>query len=517
MQGGSRGGRLGALTCSRCNSPAPAGARFCPECGGPLRTDTPTTDGLRQRLQTAVAGNFQIERLLGRGGMGAVYLAREPALDRQVAIKVLPPERAESGDLRERFKREARTAAQLSHPHIVPLLTFGEADGLVYFVMGYVDGETLTHRLQREGPLSAGEAVRVLTELAQALSYAHSRAVVHRDVKPDNVLLEQPRSIVRLTDFGIAKQHAGRPSLTAAGAVIGTPLYMSPEQASGRTDIDARTDVYSLGAVAFTVFTGRPPFEGRSSSDIMRQHLTSEVPRLRDVLPGIPGALDEAVQRCLAKEPSARWRDPIEFANALTNAGDSWWGTLVRRARPVFMRQQSPPSGELDSASTPSPTSPSDFRSTLLGLAERLTDLPLAARARATASRLADQAEAIDRRLLGLQMASDLVELKRTDKRIASLREIPEPSPEVLATIDSLSQLRSSSQAAADKVNEVRSVRASVIAELRRLYAALRRAVAAVDNVAARADLDALCDSAAGSWTESDGQAETRTRIPPPD
>jgi len=337
---------------------------------------------------------------------------------------------------------------------------------------------------------------------------------VHRDVKPDNVLLEQPRSIVRLTDFGIAKQHAGRPSLTAAGAVIGTPLYMSPEQASGRTDIDARTDVYSLGAVAFTVFTGRPPFEGRSSSDIMRQHLTAEPPRLRDVMPGLPAAFDDAVQRCLAKEPSARWRDPIEFSNALTEGGDSWWSTLVRRARPTFTRQQAAPSGRLDSASTPSPTSPSDFRSTLLGLAERLTDLPLAARARATAARLADQAEAIDRRLIGLQMASDLVELKRTDKRIASLREIPEPSPEVLATIDSLSQLRASSQAAADKLNEARSVRASVIAELRHLYAALRRALAAVDHGAARADLDALCDSEADRASPADGdaQAETRTR-----
>ena len=516
MQGGSDGSRLCVLTCSRCNSPAPAGARFCAECGGPLRTDTPTIDGLRERLQTAVEGTFRIERLLGRGGMGAVYLAREPALDRQVAIKVLPPERAESADLRERFRREARTAAQLSHPHIVPLLTFGEADGLVYFVMGYVDGETLSTRLQREGPLSVGEAVRVLTELAQALSYAHSRAVVHRDVKPDNVLLEQPRGLVRLTDFGIAKQYAGRPSLTAEGAVIGTPLYMSPEQASGRTDVNARTDIYSLGAVAFTVFTGRPPFEGRSSSDIMRQHLTSDVPRLRDVSPGLPAALDEAVQRCLAKEPTARWRDPIEFSNALTAVGDSWWGTLVRRTRPVFVRQQSPATGQLNSASTPSPSSPSDFRSALQGLAERLTDLSLAARARATATRLADRAEAIDRRLIGLQMASDLVELKRTDKRIASLREIPEPSPEVLAMMASLSQLRACSQAAADRVNEARSVRASVIAELRRLYSALRRAVAAADNGATRADLEALCDGAADRALSTDGddRAETRTRIP---
>jgi serine/threonine protein kinase len=467
-------------------------------------------------LQTAVEGTFRIERLLGRGGMGAVYLAREPALDRQVAIKVLPPERAQSADLRERFRREARTAAQLSHPHIVPLLTFGEAEELVYFVMGFVDGETLSNRLQREGPLSVGEAVRVLSELAQALSYAHGRGVVHRDVKPDNVLLEQPRSLVRLTDFGIAKQYAGRPSLTAEGAVIGTPLYMSPEQASGRTDVDARTDIYSLGAVAFAVFTGRPPFEGRNSADIMRQHLTREVPRLRDVSPGIPAAVDEAVQRCLAKERSARWHDPLDFSKALSDAGDSWWGTLVRRARPVFTRPPAAKSGQPESASTPSPSNPSDFRSALLGLAERLTDLPLAARARATASRLADQAEAIDRRLIGLQMASDLVELKRTDKRIASLREISEPSPEVVTTLAALTQLRLSSQAAGDRANEARSARASVIAELRRLYSALRRAVAAVDQGSARADLDALCDNAPDRSPSAEGGNldETRTRLP---
>ena len=506
---------LGAVTCPRCYLPAPAGARFCAECGGPLLQDTPSADGLRQRLQAAVDGTFRIERLLGRGGMGAVYLAREPALDRQVAIKVLPPERAQSADLRERFKREARTAAQLSHPHIVPLLTFGEDEGLVYFVMGYVDGETLSARLQREAPLPAGDAIRMLTELAQALSYAHSRAVVHRDVKPDNVLLEHPRGVVRLTDFGIAKQHTGRSSLTAEGAVIGTPLYMSPEQASGRTDVDARTDIYSLGAVAFTVLTGRPPFEGRSASDIMRQHLTREAPRLRDVLPGMSPVLDDAVQRCLAKEPSARWRDAIDFANALSGAGESWWDTLLRRARPaVFTRRRRTEPATHDSASTPSPSSPADFRSTIVALAERLPDPRLADRARVTAGRLAGQAEGIDRRVIGLQMASDLIELKRLHKRIASLREIPDPPPEVVATLASLDQLREASQTAADKLNEARSIRASVLAELRRLYAALRRAVAAGD-AAAIADLEVLCDGSAPLMGVDD-QAETQTRIPRP-
>ena len=476
-----------------------------------MRAEVASGDTLRTRLQNAVEGTFRIERLLGRGGMGAVYLAREPALDRQVAIKVLPPERAQSADLRERFRREARTAAQLSHPHIVPLLTFGEDEGLTYFVMGYVDGETLSARLQREGPLPIAEAVRVLTELAEALSYAHSRSVVHRDVKPDNVLLEHPRGVVRLTDFGIAKQHTGRSSLTAEGAVIGTPLYMSPEQASGRVDVDARTDIYSLGAVAFTALTGRPPFEGRSASEIMRQHLTSEAPRLRDVSAGIPASIDDAVRRCLAKEASARWRDPIEFANALTENSESWWGTLMRRARPNATARRSPAAPpSLDGGSTPSPSSPADYRSTLLALAERLPDLALAARARATTTRLADQAEAIDRRLIGLQMASDLVELKRIDKRLASLREIQDPPPEVLATIASLSSLRAASQSAADKVTEARSARASVLAEFRRLYASLRRLSAAPDDAAARADLDVQCDER-GRASAAD-QDETRTR-----
>lgn len=185
--------------------------------------------------------------------MGSVYLAREPALDRLVAIKVLPPDRAQSSDLRERFRREARTAAQLSHPNIVPLLTFGEDDGLMHFVMGYVEGEPLSAKLLREGRLQTGEAVRVLSELADALGYAHSRGVVHRDVKPENILLEQPGGVVRLTDFGVAKGLTSSSSLTTEGAVIGTPHYMSPEQASGGADVDTRSDIYSMGALAFTI------------------------------------------------------------------------------------------------------------------------------------------------------------------------------------------------------------------------------------------------------------------------
>ena len=504
------------MTCPACASSIPASGRFCPSCGGAIRAEGGTTDALRQRLQTAVEGTFHLERLLGRGGMGAVYLAREPALDRLVAIKVLPPERAQSSDLRERFRREARTAAQLSHPNIVPLLTFGEDDGLMYFVMGYVEGETLSARVQREGRLEVGEAVRVLSELAQALSYAHGRAVVHRDVKPDNVLLEQPKSVVRLTDFGVAKGIAAASSLTTEGSVIGTPLFMSPEQASGRVDVDARTDIYSLGAVAFTLLTGRPPFEGRSASEIMRQHLTRDAPRMRDQVPGIPAAIDDAVRRCLAKEPSARFPDAIEFASALSAAGDSWWGALMRRARPAAPSFSSPAPTVMGSISTPSPSSPAEFRASLLEFAQKIKDERLAARVRSASGRLAAESEAVERSLIGLQMAADPVELKRTDKRLASLREVVDPAAEVTATIDALERLRAASQAAVQKVDAGKSARASAISALRRLYSAARRAAAAPDDDAgAKEDLEAACHRAVSEGATNvapDENAETTAR-----
>ncbi len=503
------------LTCPACATSVPSGARFCPSCGGAIRVEGGASDGLRDRLQAAVEGTFSIERLLGRGGMGAVYLAREPALDRLVAIKVLPPERAQSSDLRERFRREARTAAQLSHPHIVPLLTFGEEDGLMYFVMGYVEGEALSARVHREGRLEVVEAVRVLSELAQALSYAHSRFVVHRDVKPENVLLEQPKALVRLTDFGVAKGIAAASSLTTEGSVIGTPLFMSPEQASGRIDVDARTDIYSLGAVAFTLFTGRPPFDGRSASEIMRQHLTRDVPLMRDHVPGIPAAIDDAVRRCLAKEPSARWRDAVEFSTALQAAGDSWWGALLRRARPAAASVSSPAPTVLGSISTPSPSSPSDFRSALLQLAGGISDEMLASRVKAMASRLADETAAVERGLIGLQMAADPVELRRTDKRLASLREVVDPAAEVTATIDALERLRAASQAAVQKVDAGKSARASAISALRRLYSAARRSAAAPEDKSAREDLNAACQNAVSEGATNiaaDDKAETTAR-----
>ncbi|HQZ15776.1 MAG TPA: serine/threonine-protein kinase [Vicinamibacteria bacterium] len=483
------------MTCPSCSISVPAGARFCPGCGSAVRLESGAGDALRERLQAAVDDSFQVERLLGRGGMGSVYLAREPVLDRLVAIKVLPPERAQSPDLRERFRREARTAAQLSHPNIVPLLTFGEDEGLMYFVMGYVEGEALSARVQREGRLQTGEAVRVLSELADALGYAHGRGVVHRDIKPENILLEQPKGVVRLTDFGVAKGLASSSALTTEGAVIGTPHYMSPEQASGRADVDTRSDIYSMGALAYTLFTGRPPFLGRNASEILRQHLTQEAPRLRDQLPELPAALDDAIRRCLAKDPAARWNSAPDFAKALQSAGDSWWTSLLRRAwtpAPGLATSR----GAAPSPPTPMPTSPPEFLAAAEEIAGRMGAGALADRLRSAASRLAAEGESLDRMILVLQTASDPVELRRAEKRLAALRSVADPPREVTETIDALSRLRLASQNAAARLEAAKSARASLQGSLRRLHGAARRLAAAKSDAAALADFQAACQGA---------------------
>ena len=484
------------MTCPACSTAVPANARFCPGCGSGVRPDPGASDSLKDRLQAAVDDSFLIERLLGRGGMGSVYLAREPALDRLVAIKVLPPERAQSSDLRERFRREARTAAQLSHPNIVPLLTFGEDDGLMYFVMGYVEGEALSTRVQREGRLQAAEAVRILSELAEALGYAHGRGVVHRDVKPENILLEQPKGVVRLTDFGVAKGLASPSSLTTEGAVIGTPHYMSPEQASGRTDVDTRSDIYSMGALAFTLFTGRPPFTGRTASEILRQHLSREVPRLRDQAPELPAALDEAVRRCLAKDPSARWATAADFGKALQTVGDSWWTSLLRRAWTPASSASISGDRAPSSPSTPMPTSPAEFVAAAEEIAVRLGAGAPAEKLRAAAQRLFAEAESLDRLVLALQSAADPVEFRRAEKRLGTLRSIGDPPREVMETVEALTRLRTVSQAATGRLEAAKSGRASILASLRRLHGAARRLVAAKTDASAIADFDEACQSA---------------------
>ncbi len=268
----------------------------------------------RAALEAALAGRYAIERELGRGGMGVVYLARDLALERPVAIKLLPPALAAQPELRDRFLRETRTAAGLSHPNIVPIHAVEERAGLVYFVMGYIDGETLSERVRRAGPLPAAEVARVLQEAAWALSYAHGRGIVHRDVKADNILIERATGRAFITDFGIARL-AGS-TLTAVGESLGTPQYMSPEQATGET-VDARSDLYSLGIVGFFALTGRLPFEAPTMQAVLAMQVTKAAPPVASLRAGIPARLAEAIDRCLRKEPESRFQSAEQFVEAL--------------------------------------------------------------------------------------------------------------------------------------------------------------------------------------------------------
>ena len=278
-----------------------------------------------EEVQRALGGSYAIERELGRGGMGAVYLARDLALDRPVAIKVLPPELAVRPELRERFLRETRTAASFSHPNIVPVHAVEERGAVLCFVMGFVDGETLAQRIRRSGPLPAAEIVRMMQEVAWALSYAHGRGVIHRDIKPDNILIERATGRALVMDFGIARSATSASAgLTRVGEVVGTPHYMSPEQASGDT-VDARSDLYSLGVVAFSAATGHVPFDADSTPAILAMHLTRAAPALAAERPDLPPALTGAVDRLLAKDPARRF----PTGEALVGALDA-----VRSSRP---------------------------------------------------------------------------------------------------------------------------------------------------------------------------------------
>jgi serine/threonine protein kinase len=274
---------------------------------------------LAARLAEALGTAFTIEGEIGRGGMGVVYRARDERLQRRVAIKVLPPELAFQQDIRERFTREAQTAARLSHPHIVPIHTVGEGQGLVYFVMGYVDGESVAARIRRRGRLPAEEVRRIMRETADALSAAHALSVIHRDIKPDNILLEGTRGRVMVTDFGIAKalSSSSGATLTGVGVAIGTPAFMSPEQAAGERDIDGRSDLYSLGVVTYQMLTGELPFSAPSVAGILMKQITEPAPDLRIKRPDIPEDLALAVARCLEKDPGNRWPTADALRRAL--------------------------------------------------------------------------------------------------------------------------------------------------------------------------------------------------------
>jgi eukaryotic-like serine/threonine-protein kinase len=266
-------------------------------------------------LAAALAGQYDIEREIGRGGMGVVYLGRDRHLDRPVAIKTLPSHLAGSPDVRERFLREARTSAHLAHPSIVPIYRADEIAGQVFFVMGYVDGESLAQRIQAHGRPPFAETVAQLRDVALALGYAHARGVIHRDVKAENILIDRATGRAVVTDFGIARLAESK-QLTATGQVLGTVHYMSPEQVTGEA-IDGRSDVYALGVVAFLALSGQFPFDSETASAILVAHVTRPTPRLADVAPDVPAAIASIVDRCLAKNANDRFETSGALAEAL--------------------------------------------------------------------------------------------------------------------------------------------------------------------------------------------------------
>ncbi len=272
---------------------------------------------LRSRLEKVLSHQYEIIRPLGRGGMGTVYLARERALERFVAIKVLRPDLALAAGPRERFKREARIAASLSHPAILSLHSFGEIDSLWYFVMSYVRGENLAEKIRREGPLQWADAHRIFSEMADALDCAHGKGVIHRDIKPANILLDSESGRAVLADFGISKIPGAAESLTGSGMIVGTPDFMSPEQVTAAPDIDARSDIYSLGAVAYVMLTGREPFRADTPGATLYKRLLEDPVPVAILVPSVPADLSAIVQKCMSRDRTQRWASARELKDAL--------------------------------------------------------------------------------------------------------------------------------------------------------------------------------------------------------
>ena len=286
---------------------------------------------IEDRIRAALRETYRVERELGTGGFGTVYLAEDLRHGRKVAIKVLHPDAAASAGA-ERFLREIRIAASLQHPNILGLIDSGATDGLFYYVMPYVEGSTLRIRLARDGELAIDESVRLLREVAEALAHAHERGVVHRDVKPENVLFMAGHAL--LADFGVAKALADPTSaadVTEAGMAIGSPGYMAPETAAGETS-DHRADVYAFGVLAYEVLGGQHPFAGLGPAQMVLAHLTREAPPLRQLRPNVPAELEALVMRCLAKNPGERWQSATEVARRLDLVLMSGDGPTANRA-----------------------------------------------------------------------------------------------------------------------------------------------------------------------------------------
>ena len=291
-----------------------------------------------ERIQLAFAGNYEITGEVGAGGMATVYRAKDLKHDRQVAIKVLRPELAAALGT-DRFPREIRIVAQLQHPHVLPLHDSGELEGILYYVMPFVDGESLRAKLDREGQLPVHEAVRILKEVADALAYAHGRGVLHRDIKPDNVMLSGRHALVM--DFGVAKAltAAGGDKLTTVGVAVGTPTYMSPEQATGTEHLDHRSDIYALGVLGYELLTGAPPFTGKTAQAILSSHVLERPKDLATERAAVSPALGDLIMRCLEKNPADRPQSAEEVLHALEAVATPSGGITPTHTRPVRVTQ----------------------------------------------------------------------------------------------------------------------------------------------------------------------------------